>query len=180
MVPQKLVETTLKTYHVPEQFQKLLQCYFDKFNMRFTCGNFTTDWQRLEVGIVTGCTISLSSTGVQYWKAAFLQAHIRAFMDDLTITAKSVPEGITAKSLSEGTWILEDLVGLTDWARMELKPAKSRSLVLRSGRVQDRFCFKIREDIIPTVQEKSLGKWYKADLNDKQSVKESSFKLKPG
>ncbi|KAK0153908.1 Myotubularin-related protein 9 [Merluccius polli] len=54
-IPHTLVEMILvKTYHVPERFQKLLQCYFDKFNMRFTCGNFTTDWQRLEVSIVTG------------------------------------------------------------------------------------------------------------------------------
>ncbi|KAK0156549.1 Integrin beta-5 [Merluccius polli] len=62
-----------------------------------------------------------------------------------------------------------------DWARMEFKPAKSRSLVLRRGCVQDRFCFKIKEDIIPTVQEKpvkSLGKWYRADINDKERVKE--------
>lgn len=58
-IPHKLVELTLKTYHIPERFQKLLQYYFDRFNMRFTCGDFTTDWQRLEVGIITGCTISV-------------------------------------------------------------------------------------------------------------------------
>ena len=50
-------------------------------------------------------------------------------MDDLTITAKSVPKE---------RWILEDLVELTDWARMEFKPEKSRSLVLRRARVQNR------------------------------------------
>ncbi|KAK0138093.1 hypothetical protein N1851_025635 [Merluccius polli] len=93
-------------------------------------------------------------------------------MDNLTITAKSVPEG---------RWILEDLVKLIDWARMDFKPAKSRSLVLRRGCVQDQFRFKIREDIILTVQEKPvkiLGKWYMADLNDKE--RRCSFKLKPG
>ncbi|KAJ7995783.1 hypothetical protein DPEC_G00248170 [Dallia pectoralis] len=140
--------------------------------MRFTSGDFTTNWQRLEVGIVTGCTISVIlfaaamnllvksvekprrgavlSSGVQ-------QVPVRAFMDDLTITARSVPEG---------RWILE---GLTTAARMEFKPAKSRSLVLKRGRVQDRFRFKIGEDTIPTVTEKpvkSLGKWYRADLTD--------------
>ncbi|KAK0143400.1 hypothetical protein N1851_018471 [Merluccius polli] len=105
------------------------------------------------------CRGAVLATGIQ-------QVPIRAFMDDLTITAKSV---------LEGRWILEYLVELTDWARMEFKPGKSRSLVLRRGRVQDWFCFKIREDIIPMVQEKlvkSLGKWYRADLNDKESVKE--------
>ncbi|KAJ7998422.1 hypothetical protein DPEC_G00204770 [Dallia pectoralis] len=58
---------------------------------------------------------------------------------------------------------------------MEFKPAKSRSLVLKQGRVQDRFRFKIGEDSLPTVTEKpvkSLGKCYRADLTDKASVKE--------
>lgn len=94
------------------------------------------------------------------------QAPIRAFMDDLTITARSVPEG---------RWILEDLVELTKVARMEFKPSKSRSLVIRRGRVQDRFRFKIGGDTIPTVKEKPvkiLGKWYRAELNDRESVKE--------
>ncbi|KAK0136924.1 hypothetical protein N1851_026894 [Merluccius polli] len=83
--------------------------------MLFTCGNFTIDWQRLEVGIVTGCTISviLFSTAMNLliksaeklrWGAVLTsgiqQEPIKAFMDDLTITAKSVPEG---------RWILEDL-----------------------------------------------------------------------
>ncbi|KAK0141012.1 hypothetical protein N1851_022000 [Merluccius polli] len=107
-IPHKLVETTLKTCHVPEQFQKLLQCYFDKFNMRFTSGNFTTDWQGLEVGILTGCTISvilfsaainllIKSAEKLRWGAALAscihQAPIRAFRDNLNITAKSEPEG---------------------------------------------------------------------------------------
>ncbi|KAK0139943.1 hypothetical protein N1851_023143 [Merluccius polli] len=30
MIPHNLVETTLKTYHVPERFQKCFQCYFDR------------------------------------------------------------------------------------------------------------------------------------------------------
>ena len=180
-IPQKPVELTLKTYHIPERFQKLLQHYFDRFNIRFTCGDFTTDWQRLEVGIVTGCTISvilfsaamnlLVKSAEKLRRGAVLASGvqmlpIRAFMDDLTITARSVPEG---------RWILEDLIELTNWARMEFKPAKSRSLVLKKGRVQNRFRFKIGENIIPTVQEqpvKCLGKWYRADLNDRQSVKE--------
>ncbi len=40
------------------------------------------------------------------------QVTIRAFMDDLTIMSKTIPEG---------RWILEDLVELTDWVRMEFK-----------------------------------------------------------
>lgn len=82
---------------------------------------------------------------------------------------------MTGCIISEGRWILEDLVELTKAARMEFKPSKSRSLVLKRGGVQDRFRFKIGKDTIPTVTEKpvkSLGKWYRADLNDKDSVNE--------
>lgn len=60
----------------------------------------------------------------------------------------------------------KDLIELTDWAWMEFKPEKSRSLVLRKGRVQDRFRFKIKDAIIPMVKERSVkswGKWYRAD-----------------
>lgn len=58
------------------------------------------------------------------------QAPIRAFTDDLTITARSV---------LEGRWLLEDLVEITKEVRMEFKPLKSGSLVLMRGHFQDWF-----------------------------------------
>lgn len=60
----------------------------------------------------------------------------RAFMDDLTITAELV---------LEGRWILEALVEITkEWRRerMEFKPLKSRSLVLKRVCIQDGFQLK--------------------------------------
>lgn len=33
--------------------------HMDSLKMRFTVGNFTTKWQRLEKDIMTGCTISV-------------------------------------------------------------------------------------------------------------------------
>lgn len=47
-------------------------------------------------------------------------------MDDVTITARSVPEG---------PWILEDLAKIIADARMEFKSSMSKSLVLRKGRI---------------------------------------------
>lgn len=94
------------------------------------------------------------------------QAPVKAFMDDLTIMARSFPEGRR---------ILEDLFKIIAGARMEFKPAKSRIIVLRKGRVHDQFHFRIGEDLIPTVSErpiKSLGKWFRVELNDRESVKE--------
>ncbi|RXN21510.1 hypothetical protein ROHU_024089 [Labeo rohita] len=46
---------------------------------------------------------------------------------------------------------------------------------IQQGHIQDQFRFRIKDNIIPKIQErpvKSLGKWYRADLNDKQSVRE--------
>jgi hypothetical protein len=50
------------------------------------------------------------------------QPTTRAFMVDLTITAKTV---------IEGRWMLEDPEKLVLWARMKFKPAKSHNLVLK-------------------------------------------------
>lgn len=55
-------------------------------------------------------------------------------MDDLTITTESVPGA---------RWILKGLERLMGWARMSFKPAKSRSVVLKKGRVSGKFRFSI-------------------------------------
>lgn len=47
-------------------------------------------------------------------------------MDDLTVTATSVPGY---------RWLLQGLQRFISWARMSFKPAKSRSLVLKKGKV---------------------------------------------
>ena len=71
--------------------------------------------------------------------------------------------------------MLEDLERLISWSRMKFKPTKSRSLVLKKGKVQDRFHFRINGELIPTVTGqpvKSLGKWFRSSLSDKESVTE--------
>merc|ERR1711894_263325 len=75
-------------------------------------------------------------------KSGVRQPPTRAFMDDMTVTAKSVVEG---------RWMLEDLEKLISWARMRFKPAKSRSLVLQKGKVQERSRFKVGGQVIPTM-----------------------------
>ncbi|CAC5417475.1 unnamed protein product [Mytilus coruscus] len=90
---------------------------------------------------------------------------VRAFMDDMKITAKSV---------LEGKLMLQDLGELIDWARIKFKLSRSRGLILKKGKVQDRK-IRIGGDIIPTIMEKpvkSLGKWFRDSLNDRQSVDE--------
>ena len=186
-IPHKLVELTLKKYHIPQNVQHLLKQYFDGFYLRFTTRDFTTNWQRLEVGIVTGCTISvilfsgamnlLMKSVEKYTRGPMSRTGIsqpptRGFMDDMTITCKTVVEA---------RWTLEELGEMITWARMKFKPAKSRSLVLKSGKLTNRYKFKIQGDTIPTLSDnpvKALGKWYRPELNDQASMKETQDQLR--
>ena len=66
------------------------------------------------------------------------------------------------------------------WARMSFKPAKSRSLVLKKGRVADKFRFSIAGTPIPTISEqpvKSLGKFFDSSLRDAASIKNTCEEL---
>jgi hypothetical protein len=51
-------------------------------------------------------------------------------MDDLTVTTTSVPGC---------RWILQGLEKIITWALMCFKPVKSRPLVLKRGKVTDKF-----------------------------------------
>lgn len=73
---------------------------------------------------------------------AYSSPPIRAFMDDLTVTTTSVPGC---------RWILQGLKHLINWARMDFKPAKSRSLVVKKGKVTDQFPFTLGDIQIPSV-----------------------------
>ena len=57
-VPHKLIEFSLEFFHVPEKLQMYLMKYYQAFHMRFSTAEYLTQWQRLEVGIPMGCTIS--------------------------------------------------------------------------------------------------------------------------
>lgn len=65
-------------------------------------------------------------------------------MDDLTVTTASVPGS---------EWMLEGLEELMTWARMRFKTAKSRSLVLKKGKVTDKFHFMLGNTQIPSITE---------------------------
>lgn len=185
-IPHKLVETTLTKHHVPHHVADLIMDYYDQFRMRVTAGEVTSEWHKLEVGIITGCTISVTLFALAMnmivksaepecrgprTRSGIRQPPIRAFMDDLTVTTESVPGC---------RWILQGLEKLIRWARMAFKPAKSRSLVLRKGKVTDRFRFNIEGALIPTVSEKpvkSLGKVFDSSLKDTSAVQSTCQEL---
>lgn len=185
-IPHKLVELSLLRHHVPSKVADLILDYYKNFRLRATAGSVTSDWHRLEKGIITGCTISvilfalamnmivksaevecrgpLTTSGVR-------QPPVRAFMDDLTVTTTSVPGS---------RWILQGLEKLIVWARMSFKPVKSRSLVLKRGKVTDKFRFTLAGTVIPSISEqpvKSLGKYFDCTLKDSTSIQRTNKEL---
>ncbi|XP_053170226.1 uncharacterized protein LOC128354001 [Scomber japonicus] len=185
-IPHKLVEVALERHHVPCNIKALIMDYYNSFHLRFTSGAVTSERHRLEKGIITGCTISVILFALAMnmlvksaepecrgptTKSGIRQPPIRAFMDDLTVTTTSVPGC---------RWILQGLEKLTTWARMRFKPEKSRSLVLKGGKVIDRFSFFLGDTQIPSVTEKpvkSLGKIFDCSLRDTASIRATNEQL---
>lgn len=165
---------------VPEPITTLVKNYFQDLQLCFTTADFTTTWKRLEVGIMAGCTVSpLIFTmamevimraskwvvGGERTRAGLRLPPIRAYMDDMTTLTTTA--ACTKRLLGK----LQENI---EWARMKLKPSKSRSISIVKGVLRDTR-FYIGEDPIPTVSEqpvKSLGRWYNASLKDKEQVEQ--------
>ena len=167
-VPHAMIEEAMDFFWLPVEVRKMIMEYYDRFQMRFTTNDFTTDWQRLEVGIAAGCTISvvlfilamemiLKSTNT---KMITMKPTLKAFMDDITIMTGNV-EG--------GKRVLERLDEVISQTRMKFKASKSRSCTIINGKAKE-IHFSIAGERIPTVKEepvKSLGRWYENGLNDR-------------
>ncbi len=175
----------LEKHHVPQKVKDLILDYYSKFSLRVFTGQLKSDWHQLEVGIITGWIISLTLFARSMnmlvkaaetecrgplSKSGVRQPPIRALMDDLTVKTTAV---LGAR------WILQGLERLISWACMSFKPAKSRSLVLKKGKVTDRFRFRLGEYQIPVTERpvKSLGKVFNCKLNDRDSIKATGADL---
>ncbi|XP_063056077.1 uncharacterized protein LOC134450154 [Engraulis encrasicolus] len=185
-IPHKLVQLTLVKHHVPSKCRDLIADYYNNFSMRVSAGATPSSWHKVDIGIITGCTISVTLFSLAMnmltksaepecrgprMNSGQRQPPIRAFMDDLTVTTESVPGC---------RWILKGLEKMMEWARMRFKPAKSRSMVLRKGKVEDKFRFNITGTAIPTITEKpvkSLGKVFDSSLKDATSIQTTCAEL---
>ena len=167
-IPHILIDQAMEFFHIPPEVRRLVRKYYDQFKMRFTTGSFTTEWQKLEVGIAAGCTISVilfvlvMEMLLKSCKCddSVISTPMRSFMDDITVLSKDKEETRN---------ILERLDELITWSRMKFKAKKSRSLTLVKG-VQKEEKYLIGNEEIPTVKEmpvKSLGRWlYEGTLKD--------------
>ena len=188
-IPHKLIETALKHYHIPDHVQQIINGYFSNIQLRFAVGEQSTPWIRLEKGIVTGCTISVvlfvmgmnliinaakrETRGPKTTSGIYLPSN-RGFMDDLTVTTTTHVQA---------RWVLRALNETVTWARMKFKPKKSRSLVIKKGKVTQRFILQVQSEDIPSIVDnpiKCLGKWYDASLNDTSSTNRTKNQLQEG
>jgi hypothetical protein len=107
-IPHKLIDTALDHYHLPEKAKQLIGSYYDGINLSCAVGAYSTAWQKLEKGIVTGCTISvilcvmtmnlITEAGKKESRGPATNTKIRqpatrGFMDDLTLTTSSIVDG---------------------------------------------------------------------------------------
>ena len=184
-VPHQLIYTALSRYHVPQKIIDLIKNYFNQCKLRFNVNDFTTTWQNLEKGIMTGCTVSIilfiMSMNIILKRAEqescgprinnVRQPPCRAFVDDITVITESF---IGSKR------IVKCLESLARWARMAFKPDKSRSLVLLKGVLQVKQTLTIEGFRIPTLSEKPvkcLGKYYDSTLKDVDQIKAANKQL---
>ena len=166
-VPQPLNWKALKAFHENQGIVKMLQQYVGGFKMHFMTEDYMTSWINLRIGVATGCSISptvfimamefildaLHSWTEKHHKWEIIATIlIKAFMDEITIVLKDV------KAMQQAINRVNELL---QWARMKVKPAKSRSLTLLRGKVDPKTMFTIANNNIPTVcggPVKSLGR----------------------
>ena len=161
-MPHKLVQEALNRHHVPPSVSDLIADYYKNFRLKACSSTVTSEWQTLEKGIITGCTMSavlfsltmymlVKPAEVECWgpfsRSGVRQSPIRAYMDYLTVKITSV---------MGGKWLLKGLERNMTWARMYFKPAKSRSLVLKKGKVMEKVRFTVAGETIPTLSEKPI------------------------
>ena len=183
-VPHKLIVFALRRYGVPEDWISLIMAYYDGLWGRTSASGISSDWKRYERGIFAGCTISVIlfvaafNVILEYVDAEGISRYrmsngnriglLRGFMDDVSILTSSVD---SAKKALKRTEVA------VAWARMKLKPGKSRSLVIKKGRSMDVEPFVVGADpedegsgeVIPALQRKplkTLGRWYDPLIRD--------------
>ena len=174
-VPHQMIQLALRMYHVPEDIQVMLDDCFSGFRMKFSTIRYTIDWINLEIGIAMGCTIfpilfvmamevnlkaAEDSAGPTNLGDGCYISPLKAFMDDTTI--------ICSKE-DETRRMLERLDVLMAWCRMRFKPKKSRSLLVRKGKIDATTIFTVANQQIPTVSQepvKSNGRWYDSSMKD--------------
>ena len=177
-IPHDVIKKALERAHVPERPRQLIESYYSNVKIRFTTKTFTTEWQKVERGIITGCTLSVILFALTMsWlvesnkkvtqgpktSSGQRQANSRVFMDDITSSTETVPQT---------RYLLSSTDSNLKWAGLTARAKKCRSLVIVKGKVKRRL-LKIGGEVITPIQEqpiKHLGKQYNDKLNETDQI----------
>ena len=179
-IPHRVIFKALREAHVPDEVVNLIQDYYKDVQIRFTTRHCETDWQKVEKGIITGCTLSvvLFSLAMTYvvlsvkketkgpkLSSGQIQVNSRLLMDDITTTTETI---VQTREL------IKKLLEKIEWSGMEAKPEKCRALVIIKGKVVRRE-ININGKPMTLLQDKPikyLGKIYNGSLNEKAQIEE--------
>ena len=176
-IPHELIMKSLSEAHIPEDVIHMVENYYNNARIRFATRNFTTEWQRVEKGIITGCTLSVVLFSLAMtWivmsvkketkgpkMSGNLQVNSRLLMDDITTTTET---------MVQTSYLLDKLIPKLHWAGLYEKVEKCRALVIIKGEVSAKN-IKINGKPIQSIQEapvRFLGKWYNASLNERDQI----------
>ena len=160
-VRHQLLEKAMEFFWIPEDIKNLISTYFKRTYVRFSNNKYSTNWQKLNIGLMMGCVISpllfilvmemiLRSADVN--TNQITGPSMKAFMDDVTLIAES-------RSHMEKLVIC--LQELFKWAAMKIKPSNCWSLLLLKRNCKE-IKFSVSRNEIPMNCEKSiksLGYW---------------------
>ena len=184
----QLISTTLKRANVPDSIVSLIESYYSDVQIRFTTKEFITEWQRVEKGIITGCTLSVvlfamamtmlvmsakSETKGPYTVSGQQQVNARLFMDDITTTTETVVQT---------RHLLRELGSKLEWGKLKVKPEKCRSLIISKGKLSRR-TIEMNGEPITSITEKPvryLGKTYNVTLNEHEQIDQAATDLRDG
>ena len=154
-VRHQLLEKAMEFFWISEDIKNFISAYFNCTYVRFSNYKYSTNWQRLNIGIMKGCVISpllfvlviemiLRSAEVNTNKIT--GPSMKAFMDDVTLVAES------RSHLEQLVTCLQELFKCD---AMEIKPSKCFNLSIIKGNYRE-INFSIDESEIPTIREKSV------------------------
>jgi len=181
-VRHQLLEKAMEFFWIPEDIRNLISAYFKCTYMRFSNNKYSTNWQKLNIGIMMGCVISpLLFVLVMEMILRNAESNtnkktvpsMKAFMDDVTLVAES---------RSHMKQLMNRLQELFKWAAMKIKPSKCRSLSIMKGICKE-VRFFVDGNEIPTIREKSvksLGRCYSLPITDRHRWQDIIKQLKDG
>ena len=143
-IPHRLIFFALERYGVDPTWFALIKSYYSGLWSRSCSPTAASSWHQQKKGIFTGCTVSIilflagMSVFIEFVSNVTIQGYInaagvslpliRAFMDDLNLTSTSTEDTQT---------LLDRCQTVLQWAGMQFRAKKSRSLVINEGAMSD-------------------------------------------